>query len=102
MPARNPDFAAASARPTLPEALSGLCLLAAASPREDHGKLIEKFMDINPEIGVLEPGAREAAFRAGFGAGYRRGQDAASSDPMRHNDSPDEDEALAEYLGGLA
>lgn len=47
------------------------------------------------------PVAREEGFRAGFGAGHRRGMDQASSDPMRHNDSPDEDAALAEYLEDL-
>jgi hypothetical protein len=99
MPTFNPAFATASQRPTLPEALSGLCLLAAASPREDHGKLIEKFMDINPEIGIHDPKAVENAFRAGFGAGYRRGD----YNPLEGGSrAPDEDAALAEYLEGLA
>jgi hypothetical protein len=94
--------AAPAPRPTLPEALSGLLLVAMGFEREDHGKLIEKFMDEHPEIGIHDPKAREAAFRAGYSAGHASGGNEASWDVMRHNDSPDCDTALAEYLEGLS
>lgn len=90
MTSHNPSFTAPT-RPTLPEALSGLCLLAMSSSREDHGTLIEKFMDINPDIGVQA--TLEEAFRCGFVSGYARG---LSEEALC------EDEAWETFAGGGA
>lgn len=100
------------------KALAGVALEVTAIEPSQYGRAVEvggywwlpEWLEAaNPERAALptpssgegpDLEAIEKAFRSGYSAGHASGSNEASWDSMRHNDSPDCDEAWKEFAAG--